>query len=787
MGATCVDKGDLLVDRRIQGKFERIDRIRRRHECSESRSFKWPNEGSIVEILVDDGVFSPAVGEASVPLADALEIEPGCTVLDVGTGSGFLAIVAALKGAGKVVAVDSELTAVQCAEANVRRQSSEIARKISVRTSNLFEAIESSEAFDVVIFNPPFMSDDPTQLEKSQPAIAAIPGWLRSAIFDPGYVVLRKFLCTARKFLKPGGRIMIAFSTVQSRTCVHEFMEMVREFGYTANLAGMGPPNGSAFDFMVYRLRDVNGAVGCGGDSRVNADTGTLRLASFDVEMLYGLKFRPVRREVPDTEQPDGEEGSATDDRSVYTQGGWSPMYRLVPDPGRVRECKVWGGEGAPALTADLRVPISWVKDAYLGPSTFPITILADFLVRRDGIGVLRLCVHAERRADLYTTGDVLALMLLPPRTIDTKSLLLRSGDELSEIVMAGEDAKNLDEPPAELAELVSDAAATRIRRHWSSFSAAYRLAILCVLEFLSADVFPDAVLAWEEFGAALPDDGDEYDDVVAPLYAPCPNTASEGDPFLGDPQIPYMFVHGAVPFVDHRAAFMEEGNQPEPKRRDRGKYTKDIAAILGRWLTPKNIPMASSDYWTGRELLTEGAFRSQYMNSVVFTSFSGMATLCLEPDLADVGYRKLHDLGFSGFGLNLPLQPTRESVIWCLSISRMRWHHVMTLNRQLDQVIALATSRRGPRMVKLIHWLADLRAEAALHLENPLGYMWDATVGSELAEFLQSAVIGELERSVERKIDMVRNLIQDVRDEDDLAALLGYNERWQEEATDGG
>ena len=54
---------------------------------------------------------------------EALEnaVRPGCTVLDVGCGSGILAIAALLLGAGSAVGVDIDALAVKTAKENGRR------------------------------------------------------------------------------------------------------------------------------------------------------------------------------------------------------------------------------------------------------------------------------------------------------------------------------------------------------------------------------------------------------------------------------------------------------------------------------------------------------------------------------------------------------------------------------------------------------------------------------------------------------------------------------------------
>jgi ribosomal protein L11 methyltransferase len=84
-----------------------------------------PPEGA-VEVVLDPGM---AFGTGSHPttslclaaLSDVLGARPGAAVLDVGTGSGLLAIAARKLGAGRVAANDEDPVAVQVARENAAR------------------------------------------------------------------------------------------------------------------------------------------------------------------------------------------------------------------------------------------------------------------------------------------------------------------------------------------------------------------------------------------------------------------------------------------------------------------------------------------------------------------------------------------------------------------------------------------------------------------------------------------------------------------------------------------
>lgn len=82
-----------------------------------------PSEGETV-VLLDPGMAFGTGGHETTRLCmRALEsvVSPGCSVADVGTGSGVLAITAALLGARRVDAVDNDPVAVEAAGRNVEQ------------------------------------------------------------------------------------------------------------------------------------------------------------------------------------------------------------------------------------------------------------------------------------------------------------------------------------------------------------------------------------------------------------------------------------------------------------------------------------------------------------------------------------------------------------------------------------------------------------------------------------------------------------------------------------------
>ena len=75
-------------------------------------------------------------------------------VLDVGTGSGCIAVSLALAGA-EVVAIDISREALRCARRNVKA----LGAKVKLQQRNVLHPIKSSRCYDVLISNPPYVPE----------------------------------------------------------------------------------------------------------------------------------------------------------------------------------------------------------------------------------------------------------------------------------------------------------------------------------------------------------------------------------------------------------------------------------------------------------------------------------------------------------------------------------------------------------------------------------------------------------------------------------------------------
>jgi release factor glutamine methyltransferase len=153
-----------------------------------------------MRLVTAPGVFRPR--SDSLMLAQVLEacVERGRSVLDPFTGSGVLAITAALAGA-RATAIDVSHRAVACARLNARLNGT----RVRVRRGDLFAPVRG-ERFDLIVANPPYL-----------PAASDAPPHGAARAWDAGRDGRRQLdrLCRdAPDHLAPGGRLLLVHSSV---------------------------------------------------------------------------------------------------------------------------------------------------------------------------------------------------------------------------------------------------------------------------------------------------------------------------------------------------------------------------------------------------------------------------------------------------------------------------------------------------------------------------------------------------------------------------------------------
>lgn len=165
-------------------------------------------------------VYEPA--EDSFLAADNLNVKENECALDIGTGCGILAVVAA-KTARRVVATDVNPHAVNCAKQNAANNN--LTHKIDVRRGDLFQPVQPNEKFSLIIFNAPYLPSEPKE-DRS---------WIgKSWAGGPtGRQLIDKFIKEAPKYLTRNGRIFLVQSTL---TNIDETHRRLREAGLQSQI-----------------------------------------------------------------------------------------------------------------------------------------------------------------------------------------------------------------------------------------------------------------------------------------------------------------------------------------------------------------------------------------------------------------------------------------------------------------------------------------------------------------------------------------------------------------------
>jgi methylase of polypeptide subunit release factors len=173
----------------------------------ETSEIEWKGRTGPFSLSVRRGVFAPT--STSKTLADALEIDEGDTVIDVGCGSGVLAFVAAKLGAKKVYGCDLSAPAVEMAVRNARRL--ELSDVCEFRQGDLLEPVRDVRA-SVLIGDVSGIPDD----------LAAVSGWFQDvpAGGPTGAELPRKLLETIGDTLQPGGRLYLPTGSLQDENAI---------------------------------------------------------------------------------------------------------------------------------------------------------------------------------------------------------------------------------------------------------------------------------------------------------------------------------------------------------------------------------------------------------------------------------------------------------------------------------------------------------------------------------------------------------------------------------------
>lgn len=199
------------ADDAIRARFKEL--IRKRIEGCPVAYLVGKKEFFSLELEVSPAVLIPRP-ESEFVVMECLKRAEGMTeptILDIGTGSGNIAIgIAKRKADARVTAVDISPEALAVARRNIAKHG--LSERITLSEGDLFSPVPG-QRFDFIVSNPPYI---PKQ------DIATLSAGVRD--FEPhraldggptGYEVLERLAAEAKEHLKPGGWLIVEIGAPQ--------------------------------------------------------------------------------------------------------------------------------------------------------------------------------------------------------------------------------------------------------------------------------------------------------------------------------------------------------------------------------------------------------------------------------------------------------------------------------------------------------------------------------------------------------------------------------------------
>ena len=196
--------------------------VRRRGEGAPVAQLVGYREFYSISIRVDENVLVPRpetehlVIEAIDQIKGRMSDRPNPTVLDIGTGSGAIAVaIAKSLPKTQVTAVDISLTALDIAKWNV--ENLKLSDCVTLLQSDLFDGLEPDQTFDVICSNPPYISQSeydelPTTVREFEPRGALLSG-------PDGTEIIARLLNDSVERLNDAGQLIIELSPMIAGAC----------------------------------------------------------------------------------------------------------------------------------------------------------------------------------------------------------------------------------------------------------------------------------------------------------------------------------------------------------------------------------------------------------------------------------------------------------------------------------------------------------------------------------------------------------------------------------------
>ncbi|CAF1093523.1 unnamed protein product [Didymodactylos carnosus] len=185
-----------------------LERTRNKLEHAKNVQEKFEMRLCSQDFVIYPNVFNPNIffgteflGEEVIKLVLEFQMRQP-KVLEIGTGAGYMAILAVLNGASHATGTDINRDALKNAEENVNKYNMQ--DRITLKHSDVFDALNSNDKYDIIFWNYPFghVNKPVEELEI-----------LERALMDSFYKSLDQYLKSANQYLNPdGGRLFIGFS-----------------------------------------------------------------------------------------------------------------------------------------------------------------------------------------------------------------------------------------------------------------------------------------------------------------------------------------------------------------------------------------------------------------------------------------------------------------------------------------------------------------------------------------------------------------------------------------------
>jgi len=185
-------------------------------------------------LVVDSDVFPPDLGFTSRYLSQTLAQYQPKALLDMGCGTGYLALVSKKRGAPVVWALDVHEPAVACSRKNAERNG---LTNVRVEQSDLFSAVDPGVKFDLIVFNQPYY-----------PSTHEVIFGLG---FDGGREIIERFMSEVPEYLAEGGALIMPFSDMAGPE--HNPEPIVTSYGYTSR--EVFRTHDGTFTHMIYEFK----------------------------------------------------------------------------------------------------------------------------------------------------------------------------------------------------------------------------------------------------------------------------------------------------------------------------------------------------------------------------------------------------------------------------------------------------------------------------------------------------------------------------------------------------